>query len=150
MTITQTLTQKEFRNASMSILWSKIGVRIFTALFLVGMIIFPIISAFYTGNYQEIVSPLLFIVVFAVFINFTYKRAYTQNTDLQHPVSYTFKKNELIISGNSGKSTLELPLKKVHEFKHSFGLQQSKQVFYIISKAGLSEQELEFLRKMVN
>lgn len=149
MTITQTLTEKEFRNASLSILWSKIGVRIASAIFLVGMILFPIISAFYTGNYQEIISPLLFILVFRFFITFTYKRAYNQNTDLQHPVSYTFKKKELIIAGNSGKSVLELPLKKVHEFKNSFGLQQSNQVFYVISKKGLSETELNFLRTLV-
>ncbi|MDX1447166.1 hypothetical protein [Lishizhenia sp.] len=149
MTITQTLNQKEFRNASLNILWSKIGVRIATAIFLVGMILFPIISAFYTGNYQEIISPLLFIVVFSVFINYTYKRAYNQNTDLQHPVSYNFQKKQLIITGNSGKSILELPLKKVHEFKGSFALQQSKQVFYIIKKEGLKDQELNFLKGLV-
>ncbi len=121
MNITTKLTEKDFINASLAILISRLFFKIILGI--AGLLLFISILPVVTGvgklDAQAIITFVLITFVLPVTTYFNAKKLYQTNHQMRETVVYTVADNQLIVTGETFSSTFPwATIYKVTQTKH--------------------------------
>jgi hypothetical protein len=148
MIIKTKLTEKDYINASIAILFARSYTR--NLLSIVGVIILiNIISGIVrTGLVMaNLLPPILIFAIFPAVFYFSVKKGYSSNKRMNESIEYNFMQNDLIITGESFKT--ELSWNKVYKVAKSSKwllIWQSRQIANAIPINSIAEEELTKLK----
>ena len=148
MTIKQQLTKKEFQRASTTAMFGKLSIQIIYGI-LVLLSLVSIVIKISNPDLDIPFAPIILIIVVPLFAYITSGRRYDLNNDIQNLVTFEFENEILTISGSG--ITAQLPIEslyKVYEKKNWFFVQQTRQIYYPISKNGLNNNQEDYLRNL--
>ncbi len=123
---------------------------------LVGILVISTATAVITGRWQLLLSFMLPIVIFIPVWRWSmermYKKTFAQQTNLHHPITYTFTDELITAESFSGTSTMDWSaFQKVVEAPDFFVLYQNNAVGNPVLKSGfLHENDLNRFRNLVS
>ncbi|RYU91944.1 YcxB family protein [Mucilaginibacter terrigena] len=151
MTIKTIITFKEYLKLMYYLTYRK-GWTIYVSIIGLVMFITGILSLLNISDLQADPTFALFFGAFAVIflpisIYFSAKKNFSSNKRLQEEIEFEFAGDKMTVKGSSFSSELGLnEVFKIEEIKQWFLIYQSKQTANFISKANLSEQQINELR----
>ncbi|MGE5107680.1 MAG: YcxB family protein [Sphingobacteriales bacterium] len=151
MDINTSLSEKEYINASLTIMLSKITIRIFLGLNLLIIIsnaFMNIITA--KSILPGILSPVIILSAFLAITYFSLKRAYKNNPGIKENIAYQFQENNLVIKGESFSSELTWnKIKKVTKSKKWLLIWQTNQIANAIQRNSVTEEDMNSLKEIL-
>jgi hypothetical protein len=137
MTITSRLTQKDFINANLVLLYSRIFVKIMTGIILLIFLsgIALEISGKNRSGIQPILTPFIILTVLPVSTYFAAKKNFNSDKRIGEQIEYTFNREDLFVKGESFHAQLSIEkIFKVTQTKNWLLVWQSKQIANVIPK----------------
>ena len=151
MTIKTKLSQKEYINASLTVIMARPVVRIFLVMF--GFVILVNIAINFTKQGASILTvvPMIIVpIIFCVVFYFKLKTAYSNNSRISETITYGFDKTNFNMAGESFKA--ELSWKKIYKVtltKKWVLIWQNKQIANAIPKIDLPGSDLDELKDIL-
>ena len=152
MEIVSKISEKDYVNVFFTILWAKRSIRFCTIIFILIFVLgsFNVFVLKTTGP-VTLLFPLLFLIVFSVSIYFGAKRTFKTDGRISETIRYVFDDVKLAIQGESFESILNWDkVYKVTRSKHWLLIWQNNVLANAISMASLDEQEIDYLRGILN
>ncbi|HLK27958.1 MAG TPA: hypothetical protein VKT28_05210 [Puia sp.] len=150
LTIKNTLTKKDYINASFAILISRPIFKIVIGFVILG-ISFPILTSLFNNKtflLDELIPPVIFLILFFVFIYYQISKSFATNRRASEDIQYTFEEDVLIIKGETFSASFTLDkLVKVTKTNHWLLIWQTKQSANIIPLDKISNDQLNEIKK---
>jgi len=152
MIIKSKLTEKDFINVTLVLLYSKTSFKIFTGtiitFFLVTLFTVVLIPKV---TLSQMIVPVVMLSIAPLFTYFTAKKNYNSNQTISEAIEYQFDKDNLIVKGESFNSQLTWDkIYRVTQTKNWILIWQNSQIANPIPKRDIWEGEIESLKVILN
>ena len=151
MIIKTKLTEKEYLNASLLIVWSRMTVKVFSIVFLF-IILSNIFSPLFQGSplLPVLIPPIIIFGVIYFLFRFSLKRAYKNNNRVNESIEYDFNELSFKIKGESFTSELSWnKMYKVTKTKKWLLLWHNAQSANAILLNKISTEQLNYLKNIL-
>lgn len=153
MIIKTQLTQKDFINGSLVLLYSKWNLKIISII--AGLMFIASLVIFAAGpQYGDPTSSMLVSLFMALWLPgltyFSAKKNYNTNSRASEPIEYTFEENAMTITGSSFNATLSWnKFYKVSKTKNWVLIWQTSKSANLIPRRDITDNEIGYLKKII-
>lgn len=151
MVIKSKLTEKDFVNLNLTLLYSKLWMRLLTVIAIIGFLV-TIVSLFFKSYppFSSIAVLTIILIFLPISTYFTAKKNYLSNKRISESIEYRFTENYLEIIGESFSSQYTWDkIYKVTKVKNWILIWHNRQVANPVPKRDVWEGKLADLKRML-
>lgn len=147
------MTEKDFINVNLVLLYSRLYIKIITILMSFVLIVYAIAAIFDNNtviSVSQFFIPLAFIVMLPMLTYFTSKKNFARNSKLGEAVTYEFTEDHLLMKGESFNSQVDWKsIYKVTHTKNWVLIWQTNQITNPIPRRFFENGELGALKSIL-
>ncbi len=148
MNIKSKLTEKDFIDVNFILLYSKISMKIFTAI-IIFMLFLSLLTAIWLPaiSFSQVIIPFVMLLIIPLMTYFTAKKNYSSNQRINETIEYQFEKDDLLMKGESFNSKLSWgKVYKVSQTKNWILIWQNGQIANPIPKRDIEDGQIKSLK----
>lgn len=150
MLIKSKLSEKDYINANIVLLYSKVSIKIFTVLIFAFLLLTILLAVLSYSPYSQIFVPLAMLIVMPFMTYFSAKRNYAANKMTGETIEYQFDNNYFSVKGETFNSQQPWDrIYKVTQKKNWILVWQSTQNANPIPKRDISEVQFAEIRQIL-